>query len=108
MTAASEWLADVFPNDLGDGVHRWSWLVRAASTREGLPPAVAEYVPTNRDLLWLHRCKDGRWAVCWIDLTSGKRHRLAQEEPLTVEPSILCPVGCGDHGFIRAGRWEAA
>jgi hypothetical protein len=25
-------------------------------------------------------------------------------DPLTVSPSILC--SCGDHGFIRNGRWE--
>lgn len=25
-------------------------------------------------------------------------------DPLTVSPSLLCM--CGDHGFIRSGRWE--
>lgn len=28
-------------------------------------------------------------------------------EPLTLAPSILCRA-CGDHGWIRAGRWERA
>jgi len=28
-------------------------------------------------------------------------------EPLTVSPSLLCP-DCGDHGFIREGRWVRA
>lgn len=27
-------------------------------------------------------------------------------EPLTVSPSILCE--CGDHGFIREGKWVRA
>lgn len=27
--------------------------------------------------------------------------------PLTIEPSIKCGA-CGDHGFIRDGRWEPA
>lgn len=27
-------------------------------------------------------------------------------EPLTISPSVLCP--CGDHGFIREGRWVPA
>lgn len=27
-------------------------------------------------------------------------------DPLTIEPSVLC--GCGDHGFIRGGRWIPA
>lgn len=28
-------------------------------------------------------------------------------QPLTLAPSLLCRL-CGDHGFIRAGRWERA
>lgn len=28
-------------------------------------------------------------------------------EPLTLSPSLLCRT-CGDHGFIRGGRWERA
>lgn len=28
-------------------------------------------------------------------------------EPLTLSPSLLCR-GCGDHGFIRAGKWVRA
>jgi hypothetical protein len=27
-------------------------------------------------------------------------------EPLTISPSVLC--SCGDHGFIRDGRWVPA
>jgi hypothetical protein len=27
-------------------------------------------------------------------------------EPLTLSPSLLC--SCGDHGFIREGRWQPA
>jgi hypothetical protein len=29
------------------------------------------------------------------------------DEPLTLSPSLLCRA-CGDHGFIRAGRWVRA
>jgi hypothetical protein len=28
-------------------------------------------------------------------------------DPLTLEPSVLCHT-CGDHGFVRAGKWEPA
>jgi hypothetical protein len=28
-------------------------------------------------------------------------------DPLTLSPSVLCR-GCGDHGFIRGGRWVPA
>lgn len=27
-------------------------------------------------------------------------------EPLTISPSLLC--ACGDHGFIKFGKWERA
>jgi hypothetical protein len=37
------------------------------------------------------------------------RHRWAVEswEPLTISPSLLC-MRCGDHGFIRDGKWVPA
>lgn len=89
-----KWYEEVFPNDLGDSNHRWSWLMEANGSA--------------RNIMWLHKCKDGKWSSGWIDLTSGARHRLVSEEPLHIEPSILCPVGCGDHGFVREGRWVSA
>lgn len=27
-------------------------------------------------------------------------------QELTIEGSLLCPMGCGTHGIIRCGRWE--
>lgn len=36
----------------------------------------------------------------------GPFWRVISFEPLTVEPSIQCK--CGDHGFIREGRWVSA
>lgn len=32
---------------------------------------------------------------------------LVSWEPLTIAPSVLC-VTCGDHGFIRDGKWVPA
>jgi hypothetical protein len=32
---------------------------------------------------------------------------LVQEEPLTLSPSLCCRL-CGDHGFIKDGRWIRA
>lgn len=29
------------------------------------------------------------------------------DEPITLSPSILCRV-CGDHGFVRDGKWVRA
>jgi hypothetical protein len=37
---------------------------------------------------------------------TGARWTLHSLDPLHVEPSILCE--CGDHGFIRDGRWVPA
>lgn len=35
------------------------------------------------------------------------RWQLISEDPLTLSPSLLCGL-CGDHGWIRDGRWVAA
>jgi hypothetical protein len=40
-------------------------------------------------------------------------HRLVSGGPsdmanMTVEGSLLCPMGCGTHGSITNGRWEPA
>jgi hypothetical protein len=32
---------------------------------------------------------------------------VGQDSPLTLSPSILCRA-CGDHGFIRDGKWVRA
>jgi hypothetical protein len=37
---------------------------------------------------------------------NANRWTVESWEPLTIAPSVLC--SCGDHGFIRAGRWEPA
>jgi hypothetical protein len=33
--------------------------------------------------------------------------RIEQPDPLTVSPSLACRL-CGDHGWIREGRWRRA
>jgi hypothetical protein len=32
---------------------------------------------------------------------------VVSEEPFTISPSVLCRA-CGDHGFVRDGRWVRA
>ena len=44
--------------------------------------------------------------------TPGRSWRMTTGDPetlegLTLEPSLLC-TACGDHGFVRAGRWVPA
>ena len=36
----------------------------------------------------------------------GPKWTVEQMEPLTISPSVACD--CGDHGFIREGRWVSA
>jgi hypothetical protein len=37
----------------------------------------------------------------------GRGWKVESFEPLTLSPSLLCTV-CGDHGFIRDGKWVPA
>jgi hypothetical protein len=45
----------------------------------------------------------------WHKAFDGKTDAWKMEslEPLTLSPSILCRA-CGDHGFIRGGKWVRA
>lgn len=33
--------------------------------------------------------------------------KVEQDEPITLSPSVKCRL-CGDHGYVRNGRWEKA
>lgn len=35
------------------------------------------------------------------------RWKVEKEDPLTLSPSVLC-MRCGDHGFVRDGKWVRA
>jgi len=56
-----------------------------------------------------HLCKvvDGTGIICAPALRLDGGHRVVTEDPLTIDPSILCP-DCGAHGFVRDGRWVPA
>lgn len=70
-------------------------------------------------LIWRHpACRaliDGSWQTrlqsAWMTLRYrpdpvSTGHVLVAPWPnLTIEGSLLCPAGCGKHGFIRGGRW---
>lgn len=62
-----------------------------------------------------HRTPQGEWCLGGILFDCEQTRRgwpdrpmwtVESWEPLTVSPSLLCH--CGDHGFIRSGRWVAA
>ncbi|MDB5822149.1 MAG: hypothetical protein JWR21_853 [Herminiimonas sp.] len=48
--------------------------------------------------------EDTSWSRGFANIATWK---VEQTEPLTLSPSILCRA-CGDHGFIRGGKWERA
>lgn len=60
-------------------------------------------------LLWHHPvCKGSKaWATLrYRPDPKSTGHVLVDAWPnLTIEGSLLCPAGCGKHGFIRGGRW---
>lgn len=53
--------------------------------------------------LWWHDCQRAS-AWCWI----GPIDVITSREPLTVQGTLLCPSGCGERGFVEAGRWRSA
>lgn len=55
-----------------------------------------------------HRKPDGDWCVGGFDWRGpGPNWTLVSMDPLHVEPSIHC-LSCGEHGFIRDGKWIPA
>lgn len=62
-----------------------------------------------------HRTPLGRWCSHGVTfelpetevLGVRNRWRVVSWEPLMLEPSLLCRV-CGDHGFVKNGKWVPA
>lgn len=100
--------------DLGDG-HTAEWV--GWHPDRDLNPQYADVPDTDKYGLWVaHATPEGRPCESFIIITSDVQRRiepgrptwqLISEDPLHVEPSLLCKT-CGDHGFIRDGRWMPA
>lgn len=86
--------------DLGDG-HRLSPIL-------GKQDELIGYMDEHP-----HATEPGRecWGSVALEGTEwGREHprwRVVQAQPLTLAPSLLCPT-CGNHGFVRDGRWVPA
>ena len=54
-----------------------------------------------------HRLRLG-WCfgTIWTDTKHERSWNVASAMPLTLTPSILC--ACGEHGFVRNGKWVPA
>lgn len=65
----------------------------------------------------IHKGKDGLECMGWAPFEGRSWARsfennittwtVESDDPLTLSPSILCRV-CGDHGFVRNGKWVPA
>lgn len=97
--------------DIGDG----RWLQPINHLCEGLigtpasTPTLYGYIDYHSRPDTGERC-EGSLRVCPHHIgTPGKRRlwTIDQLEPLTLSPSLLC-TACGDHGFVREGRWVPA
>jgi hypothetical protein len=104
--------------DLGSGhvltFHAWSPDRALNPQFEGIPD-VERYGATIS-----HRTPDGRECMGGVTFAGASQRALDSRpgaraqatwtveswEPLTLSPSILCH--CGDHGYIRDGRWISA
>lgn len=56
-----------------------------------------------------HKKPDGSWCQGWIGFVDGfgpPTWSVESWDPLSCSPSFLCH--CGDHGFIKGGRWVRA
>ena len=102
--------------DLGHG-HRYQFFCwkpdRALNPQYAHLPDVEHF-----GALVAHPYADGRPGECRSAITfegdvqralepEHSRWRVTSWDPLTVEPSLLCRA-CGDHGFIRGGKWVPA
>lgn len=75
----------------------------------------AEYKGETAGINDWHRKPDGSWCRGWVSFNGsewgknfpGNGWDVAQREPLTLTPSLLCRA-CGDHGFITNGKWVPA
>ena len=113
--------------DLGNG-HMFTWMLARAG-RYDVPEAFRNWEAhlnpdeDRHDLIgiidWHPKqnpaneedttCGGGVYFVAGINNYHGKSNPVWTVEslnPLTISPSILC--GCGEHGFIRDGKWISA
>ena len=89
--------------DLGDG-HWLTWTSWACHGAEDDPKAGAIVTHTT-DKTESGLCEG--FITLNPDANIGRPHWTVESwEPLTLSPSLLCH--CGDHGFIRGGKWVRA
>ena len=88
--------------DLGDS-HTLQWSRYKDDAHAGA--TVAHKKPDGSDCAGFISIAGGQWAK---EFESGiATWTLESVDPVTLSPSLLC-VNCGDHGFVRQGKWVRA
>ncbi len=110
---------DDFDLDLGDG-HYFSWSYQTAENPIRVDSPRDDRGPIGG--IMVHRLDSSPTGYCTGGVTFDVPYlnpgfkirgnnpaplwQVQSLDPLTISPSLLCH--CGDHGFIREGRWVRA
>jgi hypothetical protein len=89
--------------DLGDS-HTLTWVQYQGDERTGAN--VWHLKPDGSECGGWIAFAGGAWAASFAPGAIAT-WTVESPDPLTLSPSLLCR-SCGDHGFIRAGRWVRA
>lgn len=103
------------PNSFDLGEDHWAEYTAWAPDRE-LNPQSAHLPDVDKyGILIYHKNPSGEWCAGFCTFAGDVQREVAplattwdvvSWDPLTITPSVLC--SCGDHGFIREGRWARA
>jgi len=104
------------PNSFDLGHDHWAEYSSWAPDR-GINPQYEGIPDVDRwGVLIYHRNPAGEWCAGFCTFAGDVQRRVQPDrpnvwqveswDPLTISPSVLC--SCGDHGFIRGGRWIPA
>lgn len=93
--------------DLGQG-HLLSWIVAGEGDGTRIGAIIDHKTPAGADCAGSVQWADSVWQRQHPESTVNRaRWQLERLEPLTISPSVHC-LACGDHGFIRDGKWVPA
>jgi hypothetical protein len=106
------------PPDLQLGPDRGLWFIGWYPDRELNPQYVHLPDVEKFTAVISHPRADGKGGICWSgvnldgpvqrEILKGEHiWKVESWEPLTLSPSLLCRE-CGDHGFVRKGKWVPA
>lgn len=96
--------------DLGDG-HRISLVIAGTKSTRTIGGIIEHQTPAGTPCSGFVRWARSDWELAHPEDSGnlGPIWTLAGEpgaDTFTLDPSVLC--NCGDHGWIRSGRWQRA